>query len=807
MLLSINWLKDFLPLKGIAPETIAEKLTLHTVEVERIERPGDRFQKVVVGKIKKINKHPNADRLQIAVVDTGEQELTIVCGAPNIAVGQLVPVALVGAILPNGLEIKETEVRGEKSSGMICAADELGLGNDHSGIMILENAKVGQSLAEYLQLNDVILEVDNKSLSHRSDLWGHYGMAREISALLDLKLKPYDRQIELIPEIAKPEKLNIKIEDNKLCPRYLAIKLNNIKVTESPRWLQDRLLAVGQKPINNIVDAANFIMLELGQPLHTFDAQGLKKIVIRTAKKDEAIICLDNQERKLATDTLLITDGQNPLAIAGIIGGENSGIKAETTSIIIESANFLAQSIRRSSQKLALRTEASMRFEKSLDPQLTDMAIKAIVSLIKEINPEAIIVSELDIQGEAKTETKIIELPLKWLNKLMGVSIAVKDIKKILNHLGFVITAETKEILTISIPSWRAAKDVTIKEDIAEEIMRIYGYNNFPGELPIDQMALPLENPARQLEWRIRDILSLDAKLTEVYNYSFVNEADLEKANLNAGGYLKLANPISKQHTLMRQNLIIGLLGNIKTNQYRYDNLGLFEIGNIFQDLTGDIWLDQQRKDHLPYQEKQLGLVLAGEAETELFSQLKSIITRLVKHLSQDEWLVSFIPTDMAPGYAEKNLKAIILVNQKEVGFVTSIDDLVKKNNGIKKEVVTAELSLNQLLKLKENTPTKMYRENSKYPAVVRDLAFVVSQKILYNDLYQEIKNFDPLINQVELFDVYEGQNLPAGQKSLAFHINYQDQNRTLTTAEVDTLQEKLITQLSEKFEATLRDF
>ncbi len=807
MLLSINWLKNFLNLKGIDAETIASKLTLHTVEVEKIENLGKRFDNVIVGKIKSVEKHPNADRLQIAMVDISSETLRIVCGAPNIATGQLVPVALVGAVLPNGLEIKEAEVRGEKSVGMLCASDELGLGSDHSGILILEKAKVGQKLSDYLELNDIVLEVDNKSLSHRSDLWSHYGIARELSALLDIKLKPYDRQTEITLDTKTKEKLEIKLEDNQLCPRYLALKMSGIKVAESPKWLKDRLLAVGQKPINNIVDASNFIMLELGQPLHTFDARGIKKISVRLAKKEESIKCLDGQTRKLPAETMLITDGKNPIAIAGIIGGEDSAIKPDTEAIIIESANFQAASIRRSSQRLNLRTEASMRFEKSLDPQLTDTAIKAVVSLIKELIPGAEISSELSVQGLPLPETKSISLPLKWLSDLMGVNLETKEIKRILNHLGFETNTETKDVLTVIVPSWRAAKDVAIKEDIAEEIMRIYGYNNFPGTLPTAIMALPLDNPERSLEWQIRHLLALDAKLTEVYNYSFVNEIDLEKSNLDAQGSLKLANPISQQHTLLRQNLTIGLMNNIKSNQYRYDQIGLFEIGSIFQNLPGSFPLDGQKKDYLPYQGKRLGIMLAGDNTQELLEKMKSIVTRLFSFLGQGQWETAFVPTDLVPGYSDDKIRAIIRVSQKEIGLMTKINDLVQKNQGIKKSMVSAELDLSQILDLQNHTAPKMYRENSKYPPVVRDLAFVVNQKILYNDLYQEIKNFDRLITKVELFDVYQGQNLGDGQKSLAFHINYQDDNRTLTAVEVDALQEKLINRLNEKFEAVLRDF
>jgi len=821
MLLSLNWLKDHVAIpKSISPAELAQKLTLHTVEVEKTESQAERFNQVVVAKILTVRKHPNADRLQVATVEAGQkEELSIVCGAPNIAVGQLVPLALPGAILPNGTEIKEAEMRGEKSQGMLCAEDELGLGHNHDGIMILTKGKPGQNFASYLKLDDIIIEVDNKSLSNRPDLWGHYGIAREISAILNTKLKSLDfSKVSLsVPANKKNKKseglkpLDIKVENYNLCPRYMAIKLDNIEIKESPAWLQERLIAVGSKPINNIVDITNYVMLELGQPLHAFDAKDITKIVVRSAKKNEMIKTLDDKDRKLEDNQLLITDGQKAIALAGIMGGADSAISEATKSIIIESANFDATTIRQGSTKLALRTDASMRFEKALDPNLTETALKMAVELIQKDNKKVTLGSELsDLHQDFKSIPEI-DLDLGWLDKLVGQAIPAEKSKEILTNLGFILTSTGKdkngnETMSVKIPSWRATKDIAIKEDLAEEVMRLYGYNNVSGKLPEVAMEAPEKNEEIALEHKIRNILVKESKLTEVYNYSFTGEEELKKLNLDDTNYIKLVNPISKQHTLLRQNLLPGLINNIRTNQYRYDDLGLFEIGGVFLNVFGHLKKNSTNEERLPYQEKQIGIALAG-AKNELFSEAKSIVSDLIYSLISPQIEASFVPTDMPIGYSDKELKAGINVLGKNIGTIVKVDENITKGNGLKKIVVIVELSFNEVLKLVQNYGYKQYRAVPKYPPMVRDLAFVVDAKILYNDIRDALKNFHELITSVELFDVYVGDKLGANKKNLAFHVIYQSDERTLTTEEIDTIQNNLINHLQSKFEAQIRNF
>ncbi len=821
MLLSLNWLKDHVAIpKNISPEDLAQKLTLHTVEVEKTESQAKRFDKVVLAKILAIRKHPGADRLQIATVDAGDKEdLTIVCGAPNIAVGQLVPLALPGASLPNGAEIKEAEVRGEKSQGMLCAEDELGLGHSHEGIMVLDKGKPGQNFASYLKLDDIIIEVDNKSLSNRPDLWGHHGLAREISAILNTKLKEVDfSDVNLGATVKKKGKevselkpLDIKVGNYNLCPRYMAIKLDGIEIKESPEWLQERLIAVGLKPINNIVDITNYVMLDLGQPLHAFEAKNIKKIVVRPAKKDEIIKTLDGKDRKLEDGQLLITDGQKAIAIAGIMGGADSAISPETKTIIIESANFDATTIRQGSTKLGLRTDASMRYEKALDPLLTENALKMAVKMIQKDNKKVIIASGLsDLHQEFKAAPEIA-LDLGWLDKIVGQEIPAAKSQEILKNLGFILTptgkdTNGKETFSVKIPSNRATKDISIKEDLAEEVMRLYGYNNLAAKLPGVTMEVPAKNEEIILEHRIQTILARESKLTETYNYSFTSEDELKKLNLDFTNYIKLVNPISKQHTLLRQNLLPGLINNIRTNQYRYDNLGLFEIGSVFLNIFGNLKKNNQDEERLPYQEKQVGIILAGD-KNEIFSTAKSIASNLIYSLISPQLEVSFIPTEAHIGYGDKELKAGVSVLGKNIGTVVKVNEAITKSNGIKKIVIMVELSFNELLKLAQNYGYKQYHAIPRYPSMVRDLAFVVDSKILYNDLRDALENFHELITSVELFDVYSGDKLGQNKKNLAFHIIYQSSDRTLTTEEIDAIQAKLINHLQSKFEAQIRNF
>ncbi|OIO05650.1 phenylalanine--tRNA ligase subunit beta [Candidatus Falkowbacteria bacterium CG1_02_37_21] len=814
MYISLNWLKEFIKIPAkISAEIIATELTQHTVEVEAFVNQAERFDKVVVGKVLEVNPHSNADRLRLTVVDVQSEKLNIVCGAPNVAVGQLVPVALSGAVLPDGTEIKATEIRGEQSNGMLCAEDELGLGQNHEGIMVLSvGTKVGMPFAKYLKTADVILEVDNKSLSNRPDLLCHYGLARELSVIFDIDLKPYDKFLNKFDlSISKDKSLSVKVEDQKLCPRYQALKIENIVVKESPAWLKERLIAAQQRPVNNIVDLTNYIMLEIGQPMHAFDADKVKKITVRPARVNEIIETLDGQERTLNTDDLVIAVDKEAVAIAGIMGGQESGVSSETTSIVLEAANFQAASVRRTSQRLGLRSESSLRFEKSLDPALTEIAIRRFLTLLKKLCPEFKIGGNLiDIKG-AENEVLVIDLDLFWLEKKIGQPIPRDEVINILKKLGFTVTEVTTkkdsiDILSVTVPSWRATKDVNIKEDLAEEILRFYGYDNVVSRLPLEILRTPESNQRLILERKIKNILSLRASLMETYNYSFVGVDQLTKLHVDFSHYLKVVNPLSEIHTHLRQSLIPGLVANIKSNQAKADSLAFFEIGSVFFDSAGNLPKETGGEESLPYQEKRLAFVLADENDN-LLGRLKGVVNMLLQSLLGFNTEVEFIEVDNIPGWATAGISAKIITMGHDIGLVTMVSPAATAAVNLKKPIALAEINFDLLFDLVLAQPNLKFSGVLKYPPLTRDLAIVVSEEILYNKVRKAIKDFDALIKSVELFDVYSGDKLESGKKSLAWHLVYQSEDKTLTSNEVDNLQNKLLEYLAENLGAKLRDF
>jgi len=798
MQLSLNWLKDFVDIpKGVSALELGKRLTLHTVEVEKVEAQAEKFKNIIVGKILEVKPHPNADRLRLALVDIGKEKLEIVCGAPNIKPDQFVPVALVGAILPNGMEIKPAEIRGVKSNGMLCAEDELGLGSDHNGILILDKAKVGQSFSGYLNLNDVIIEVDNKSITHRADLWSHYGMARDISAFLNSKFKTYKPKVGILKAKKVTFKFDVKIENFSLCPRYMAIGIAGIKIAPSPKWMQDRLAAAGMRPINNIVDVTNYVMLELGQPLHAFDKNFIDKIIVRTAKTGEIIETLDGVKRKLESDMLVIANQTKPVAVAGVMGGTNSEINDQTNSIIIESANFNFNSVRKTAQKLGLRTEASMRFEKGLDPNLCELALSRAVELILQICPDASVATSLVDEKKYKLDQGPIKLDLNWLNKFIGYEFTNKQVKQILEKLGFIVKPSSNNF-KVTVPSWRAVHDVSLPEDLAEEVVRIYGYNNLKAELPKIDLIPPLVIEERLLVRKIKNILSMGAGLTETYNYSFLSRQQVEKLKFDS--VVELANPLSEDLVILRPSLIPAILENIKNNQADEAEIAIYEIGSVFLKKDGEIKKDDSGRDKLPFQEKRLVIALASDETEDLFRKLKGVIEFLLKYLNL-EVIFEFEITKY-----NKSTSAKIIADGHNIGFMAELEKSVKQSFGVKKSAVIAEISLSELLNLVKNSPVKQFKESPRYPAVSRDLAFVVNKKILYNNIKKQIINFNDLIKEVELFDVYQGDKLGEDKKSLAFHIIYQA-DKTLTSEEVDEVQEKLIKHLEKEFEAKIRDF
>ncbi|NIA02029.1 MAG: phenylalanine--tRNA ligase subunit beta, partial [Nitrospirae bacterium] len=612
MYVSLDWLKDFVEIPGnLDPKDLADELTLKTAETEGVMNDAEKFENMVVGHVTELHPHPNADKLKLAKVSIGKDSHQIVCGGKNLKEGMYVAVALPKSkVRWHGegdlVTLEKAKIRGEESYGMICQSAEIGLDNPDEGpedILDLSSQKPtpGTPLAELFGGDDTVIEFDNKSLTHRPDLWGHYGIAREIAAIKGFKFK------ELKPKFkapAKGETVDVKIEDYDLCPRYCGLIINNIKVEDSPNWLKKRLKATGHGNHNNIVDVTNYVMTELGQPMHAFDKNYIKKgIVVRHAKKGEKITSLDGKKRELTQNMLVIADHEKPIAIAGIMGGENSEINSGTTSIILESANFNAASIRKTSTKLGVRTDAVQRFEKSLDPHMAQLAIERAAEIILDICPGSEIAGPMTDNEKFNKKPIKIKLDTDKTRSKIGVDISDKDIKKILESLEF----EVSNGFEVTVPSFRSTKDVLIEDDLIEEVARIYGYENIPASLPMLPTKLPEENTERFKKHRARDLFSHSLGFDEVYNYSFYGINEIKNTLLSEEGHIKLLNYLSEDQTHMRTSLTPNLLKNLQLNIKYFDNVKLYEIGRTYKEIG----------EYFPLEEKFVGGAILQKGKTD----------------------------------------------------------------------------------------------------------------------------------------------------------------------------------------------
>ena len=806
ILVSYNWLKDYVETKD-SPYQLARKLSLCGPSVEKVIEKKFDLKNVVVGEILEIKKHPNADNLSLVKVDIGKKKIEIVCRASNIKVGQKVPVALEGAILPGGFKIEKRKVRGIESRGMLCAQDELGIGGDHNGIFILpKELKIGQDLTKALDLNDYIF--DTEITTNRPDVLSIIGFAREVSAITGGKLligknppNPsrikhgtsfYKRGME---NNKKSDILQIQVQDKKNCPRYMAIVLDNIKVKSSPWWMQKRLLSYGVRPINNIVDITNFVMLEYGQPMHTFDYDKIsgKKIIIRRAKNNEKIIALDDNEYKLNSEMLIIADAKEAIAVAGIMGGKFSAVDSKTKRIVLEAANFNEISIRKTARALNLYSESSTRFEKGLSDQLPLPAMMRAVELVQNLT-EANIVSSLIDKGIKKYQQTKIKLSKKNVELFLGVKISSQKIIKILNSLGFEVRSKENWEFIVNVPFWRD-KDVGIEVDLIEEIARIYGYYKLPIELPTGK--IPQKEKNWQLYWenKTKEILS-GAGMTEVYSYSFISKEFLEKAGIDSKKCLKLLNPLNVDLEYMRPSLIHSLLQVIFQNQKIKDKFEIFELANIYL---------SKGFNKLPDEKLALcGAIVQGLIKKQkLFYKIKGIVELLFEKIGIDVLTVSYKPLTVGRFWHSTKAAKILIKNQ-QVGIIGEIHPEILAKFDIDMPVAMFDFDFSRLIK--QATTRKTYQPIIKFPPVKLDLAIVIDKKILWNDIqkliYQTGENF---VKRVELFDVYEGRGVSINKKSLAFHITYQSADQTLEDKEVNKIQEKITKVLEKKFEAEVR--
>ncbi len=832
MLISYNWIKQYVDLPdSLTPEELALKLTMSTVEVDGVEHQGKLLENIVVGEVKKIDTHPDADKLQVCMVSDGNEDFQVVCGGSNLSVGMKVAYGKVGSKVKwHGegelIELKKAKIRGVASYGMACTPSEIGLADmfptDHERVLLDisdSKAKLGTPLAEALGLNDVVFDIDNKSMTHRPDLWGHYGMAREVAAAYNKKLKEYkSKKIR----VGTGLDLSVRVENKELCPRYMAVAIDGVKVASSPEWLQQRLIAVGLKPINNIVDITNYILYDLGQPMHAFDAAHIsgkreegrgKRIVVRHAEDGEKFVTLDETEHELTSDMLVIADSEKALAVAGVMGGQNSGITDETTTIIYESANFDATNVRRTANKLGLRTDSSARFEKSLDPHNAGRALRRAVALTLELCPDAKVVSKVVDQSNFKLNQGPIELSLDFLNQKIGKEIPKKEVIKILESLGFDVKDRVKsrlgrdhatrkkvEVLEVTVPTWRATKDISIAEDLVEEVARVYGFGNVETSMPLFNISPPEVNHLRELERAIKDRCALEFGYTESLNYSFVSPQLLSQLHISTDKHIELDNPIAKDRPLLRRSLLPNLIKLVEKNTHDRDELRVFEIGKVFHSDESGVRMSENSDELLPRQDVIWSGVFTHKKVDTPFFEISSMMHDVCEKMGAEITLekVAEVPVPYHSGRV-----AHVMIGDEMIGLVGELHPAQQKSFGIDSRVGMFELNLNRLLEYTRDHTA--YAGVPAYPPMLRDIAFVVDQDIMHADVVSAIRDVDTLITRVELFDVFSSEKLGENKKSMAYHITYMSKDKTLETGKVDTIHEKVVKVVKDKFEGEVR--
>jgi phenylalanyl-tRNA synthetase beta chain len=819
MKVSLKWLRDYVDVK-LAPEELAERLTMSGLEVKGIQTIGGTWDNVVVGEVIAVNPHPNADRLKLATVDLGTGQVTVVCGAPNIGLGQRVPFAHIGARLidphtEEAIQLKPAKIRGVVSEGMVCSEKELGISDSHEGILVLSpEAPIGAPLGDYL--GDVNFDFD--VTPNRPDCLSVIGVAREIAALtggpLRLPQIHYEELEDSIDSFA-----SVDIAESDLCPRYCASLITGIKIAPSPSWLQQRLNSCGMRPINNVVDVTNYVMLEYGQPLHAFDYHKLKgrQIIVRRAGNGEAITTLDGSERALNPDILVIADKEEAVAVAGIMGGLDSEVTDKTDTILLESANFNQAAIRRGCSHLQFQSEASIRFDKGLNSELPLLPLKRATQLLLELAGDRAAKGIIDVYP-GKPKPKPVLLSAQEVKRLSGLKVNIDEILKVLEALGFECQeCDSGSQISVSVPYWRS--DVKCSADLVEEVVRIIGYEKIPitrlGS-PLPQQKSRLSPSAQQsnLKEKLRNILT-GFGFQEILTYSLVSLEKLQKLSPKLEltiPPLKVANPMTREQEYLRTSLRAGLLATLSHNQkFEQAGIRLFEIGKAFLPHNPPVIASEAKQSQegreLPQEKEMLCAVLSGpraelswQADKEPldFFDAKGVVENLLNQLGLK---ASFDIGDdeiLLPGRG-----ANVIVEDDKVGIVGDVHPRVAQAFELSGATGLIEVDLEKLLT--RLTGIKEYQPIPRFPSVTRDIALVVDEQVSYRTVENIIQSF-PLVTQITLFDLYRGEQIPKGKKSFAIRIIYQSPSHTLTDEEVDQTQEQMLARLHQELGANLRD-
>lgn len=781
MKISLRWLQEFVDLSDLTAEQVGELLSLHVAEVDEIETVGTAIQDVVVGEVVECGQHPDADKLSVTKVNFGAEEtVPVVCGAPNVRKGLKIAFAPVGSRLPGDFKIKKAKLRGQASWGMICSARELELSDEHDGIIELDpNAKIGQSLLEHLDMSDHVFELDNKSLTHRPDLWGHYGFAREFATLRQRALKPYGAQQDWP---AQESSWTIVRDGDHACPAYAALEIHLPSAPgESPAWVQQRLLALDQRPVSLLVDLSNLVMLELGQPTHAFDADRLQgnTITVRPAQPGERLTTLDEVERVLEPTDLVIADDRQAIALAGVMGGAATEVGDSTTRILLESAAFHPVGVRRTAQRLALRSEASARFEKSLDPGLAVQALHRFVDLLLSIVPEAKVTQAPSLSGSFAAPERTIAFDPAAAAQLLGIAVSAEEQKRMLEDLGFVID-DSASTWQVQVPSWRATKDVTSTVDLVEEVGRISGYHRIEAAPLKAPIVVPEQEPHRLLARR----LLLRAVQThgsgETQGYSFLADEWAERLGLAATDFVRLGNPVQAGVTLMRHDPLPTLLEQAASNLREFPSGSLCEVGKGYRPSAKG-----------PVESRYLGLVQWAPKETplegpeSLFGQLRSLTADLLQ--------VAQLPrTEVTPLSAQGGelpwAHPVHGLQWKQgdqlVATMARVHPALARELDFRQhQVACVLLDLSALAAL--DRPAVVFQAPSKFPGIKVDVALSLPESVACADAEAALRKAGgKLLDSLHLFDLYQGEGLEDGHRSLAFRAVLRAADRTLSDKE-----------------------
>lgn len=781
MKLSLNWIKDYVQLPEINFDELVSKITLSICEVENYNPTGQDLDKVLAAEVIKIEPHPNADKLCLVTVNTNPEQYKVICGAKNFKVGDKVPYAPLNTQLID-FKVKKAKIRGIESDGVLCAEDELGFGEEHSGLMILDSKiTVGTSLEKiYPDQVDLILDIDNKSINHRPDLWGHYGFARELSVLFETKFKPFviDKQIL---QNSNQSDFSIKIECTDLVPRFCALSLTNLKASNSPDWIRYRLTRVGLRAINSLVDVTNYVMLDLGQPMHIFDRDKLKsaQLVVKKAKTAEKLVTLSEKEIVLCDKDIIITDGVQPVSLAGVVGGFASGVQNNTQNALLEAACWHPSTIRKTSTRVKHRTDASLRYEKSLDPNLTEMGILQAVKILKLSNPQLKIEGELIDLWAMDKKSITIKFNHQQCNSILSLKIPTKKIEQILVMLGFKISKKN-DFWKVEVPSWRATRDILIAEDLIEEVGRFYGYDKIEPKVPFFSVIKTPINYQRKFERRAKQIL-VDRGYFEIMTYPLTNDTKEKEWINNNEITKKLINPLSEEENRMRLSLLPQIVDSVSNNIKEYSNFKLFEIGRLYN------WYQQKP------QEKQAScLVEYNEKDTinKLFQSAKENCYIWVKKLIQKSIFFKQL-TKKQQKYVHKYANCEIFIDENYLGRIFSITPIKKNELNWKGNAIFVELDFDLLFSQWTKKETNLFQELDKFPAAKFEISLVVPLKTYFSEL-ENIANSVEMVEKVEFKYDYLLPN-EKDKKSITLSLVFRSNKDTIKAEELINLQDKLI--------------